>query len=322
MNTMVATPTQPDRLLKWMASLADSSRIRLLSLLNEQELGVSEVCEVVQMPQSTVSRHLKILADEGWVVNRRQGTTNLYQMVIDELSPAQRDLWSLTRVQSADWPALSQDRVRLQHLVLEKQQDPTAFFEDAAGHWENIRHELYGSAFTRDAMLGLLPPAWTIADLGCGSGALSVDLSRYVKQVIGIDNSPAMLRAAKQQAKGKDNITLKRGDLTALPLDEASCDAALCVLVLTYLPDPAAALHELARILKPGGRAVVLDLLAHDREAFRRQMGQQHAGFEPVKLSAMLKSAGLTDIRCEPLAPQPEATGPALLLATASKTNA
>ena len=318
---MATTLTEPDRLLKWMASLADSSRIRLLSLLAEQELGVSEVCEVVQMPQSTVSRHLKILADEGWVVNRRQGTTNLYQMVIDELAPAQRELWTLTRGQSADWPALAQDRVRLRHLVLEKQQDAAAFFEDAAGHWQSIRHELYGSAFTRDAMLGLLPPDWTVADLGCGSGTLSVELSRYVKHVVGIDNSPAMLKAARQQAKGKDNITLKRGDLAALPLDDESCDGALCVLVLTYLPDPAAALHELARILKPGGRAVVLDLLAHDREAFRRQMGQQHAGFEPIKLTAMLKDAGLRNIRCEALPPQPDATGPALLLATASKPN-
>lgn len=318
---MPTTAAQPDRLLKWMASLADATRIRLLALLAEQELGVSDVCEVVQMPQSTVSRHLKILADEGWVVSRRQGTTNLYQVVLDELDPAQGELWTLTRGRADDWPELAQDKVRLRHLVLDKHRDPAAFFEDAAGQWEAIRHQLYGSAFSRDAMLGLLPAEWTVADLGCGSGALSVDLSRYVQQVIAIDNSPAMLKAAKRNTKAHDNITLKRGELAKLPIEDASCDAALCVLVLTYLPDPPAALHEMARILKPGGRAVVLDLLAHGRDGFRRQLGQQHAGFEPDMLRGMLDDAGLTPTRCQPLPPQPDATGPALLLATASKPN-
>lgn len=319
MNQMAVTASHPDRLLKWMASLADSSRIRLLSLLVEQELAVSEVCEVVQMPQSTVSRHLKILADEGWVVNRRQGTTNLYQALLDELAPAQRELWTLTREQSTDWPALAQDRVRLRHLVLEKQQDTQAFFEDAAAHWEGIRDELYGSAFSRDAMLGLLPPDWTVVDLGCGNGSLSVDLSRYVKRVIGIDSSPAMLKAAKQRASGADNITFKRADLAQLPIDEGACDGALCVLVLSYLQEPEAALREMARVLRPGGRAVVLDLLAHDREGFRRQMGQRHAGFEPGHLTNMMQEAGLDHARWDALPPQPNATGPALLLTTASK---
>ncbi|XAM00716.1 metalloregulator ArsR/SmtB family transcription factor [Phycisphaeraceae bacterium D3-23] len=313
---MAHAPTQPDRLLKWMASLADATRLRLLALIAGQELGVSDLCEVVQLPQSTVSRHLKILADEGWVVSQRRGTTNLYQVVLDELAPAQRELWVVARDNSAGWPALGQDAVRLKRMLDAREQDAAAFFAGAAGEWDDIRHALYGRSFTRDAMLALLPPDWTVADLGCGSGALAADLARYVKQVVGVDNNAAMLKAARRRLKATKNTTLKRGELTNLPIDDDACDATLCVLVLTYLDDPAAAIAEMARVVKPGGRVVILDLLAHSRDGFRRQMGQVHAGFKPNTLKRMMRAAGLSGARCEPLPPEPDATGPALLLAT------
>ncbi len=316
---MPQAPTaQPDRLLRWMNSLADATRLRLLALVAEHELGVSDLCDVVQLPQSTVSRHLKILADEGWVISRRQGTTNLYQMVLDELEVPQRDLWLITREQSAGWATLDQDRLRLQQLVL-SQQDAGAFFADAAEHWDAIRHELYGPTFTRDAMLALIPPSWTVADLGCGSGALAVELAPFVKQIIGVDNSEPMLDAARQRARGADNIGLRQGNLTALPIDDASVDATLCVLVLTYVEDTAAALAEMHRVLRPGGRVVVVDLLAHNRDPFRRQMGQVYSGFAADTLEQALSNAGLVDVSCRPLPPAPDATGPALLLATATR---
>lgn len=315
---MAQTTTQPDRLLKWMASLADATRLRLLALLAEQELGVSDLCEVLRLPQSTVSRHLKILADEGWAVSRRRGTTNLYQLVLDELDPPQRALWLLAREESKQWAALGQDHVRLERLLKAKAQDASSFFADAAAEWDDIRHELYGRSFTRDAMLALLPADWTVADLGCGGGALAADLSRYVKRVVGVDNNPAMLKAARRRLKGTKNTELKRGELIDLPIDDNACDATLCVLVLTYLDDPAAAIAEMARVVKPGGKAVVLDLLAHSRDGFRRQMGQVHAGFKPNTLKRLMREAGLSGVRCEPMPPEPDATGPALLLATGS----
>ncbi|MFN3166906.1 MAG: ArsR/SmtB family transcription factor [Phycisphaeraceae bacterium] len=314
-----APTTHPDRLLRWMHSLADATRLRLLALLAEHELGVSDLCDVVQLPQSTVSRHLKILADEGWVISRRQGTTNLYQMVLDELETPQRELWVITRGESGAWATLEQDKLRLQQLVLSRQQDAGTFFADAAEHWDAIRHELYGTTFTRDALLALLPPTWTVADLGCGSGALASDLSPYVEQIIGIDGSQAMLDAAASRTQGLTNVHLRQGDLNALPIDDARCDAAVCVIVLTYVQDTQLALREMARVLKPGGRAVVVDLLAHNREPFRRQMGQVHSGFTTDALADLFASAGFGNVRCRPLPPSPDATGPALLLATATK---
>ncbi len=316
---MPPTATQPDRLLKWMASLADATRLRLLALTAEQELGVSDLCEVVQLPQSTVSRHLKILADEGWVVSRRQGTTNLYQLVLDELDPSQRGLWMLAREESAGWPALGQDQARLERVLRSRAQDASAFFADAAAQWDDLRHELYGQAFTRDALLALLPDHWTVADLGCGSGALAADLAGYVAKVIGVDNSAAMLKAARRRLKGTKHTELRKGDLAHLPLADHECDATLCVLVLTYLDDPAGAIKEMARAVKPGGKVVVLDLLAHSRDAFRRQMGQLHMGFEPETIQRMFEDAGLQRVRCRTLPPAQDASGPALLLATGAK---
>jgi ArsR family transcriptional regulator len=314
-----ALPTHPDRLLRWMHSLADATRLRLLALLAEHELGVSDLCDVVQLPQSTVSRHLKILADEGWAISRRQGTTNLYQMVLDELEAPQRDLWLITRDQFGEWATLQQDRLRLQQLVLARQQDAGTFFADAAEHWDAIRHELYGSTFTRDAMLAMIPPTWTVADLGCGSGTLAGDLSPYVKQIVGVDGSQAMLDAAADRTQALTNIDLRQGDLVDLPIDDASCDAALCVIVLSYVQDAGQVIKEMARILKPGGRAVVVDLFAHNREPFRRQMGQVHSGFTTDALCGLFADAQLVDARCRPLPPSHDATGPALLLATATK---
>ena len=306
-----------DAVLRWLATLADATRVRLLRLLERQELGVSDLCAVVQLPQSTVSRHLKVLADESWLTSRRQATTNLYAMVLDELEPAQRDLWVLTRDQMADWPTLAQDDVRLAARLAERAGDTRTFFDDAASGWDKTRSELYGDRFGLDALLGLIPPAWTVADFGCGTGRLAADLAPNVGQVVGIDNSEAMLKAAKSQTAGLDNVSLQRGELTDVPLDDASCDAVVCVLVLTYLDDPAGVLHEMARVLRPGGRAVVVDLMLHDRDDFRRSLGQRSMGFTPESLGGLLIDAGFVQPRCRSLTPAPEAKGPTLLLGSA-----
>jgi ArsR family transcriptional regulator len=316
---MTRTATQPDAMLRWLATLADATRVRLLKLLDRQELGVSDLCAVVQLPQSTVSRHLKVLADENWLTSRRQATTNFYRMVLDELDPAQRDLWVLTRDRMTDWPTLTQDELRLAARLAERSDDPRAFFDDAAENWDRLRTELYGDRFGFEALLGLLPGDWTVADLGCGTARLAADLAPHVQRVIGVDNSDAMLEAARQQTAGFDNVSLVSAPITDVPLPDAGCDAVLCVLVLTYLDDPAAVLAETARLLRPGGKAVVVDLLRHDRDEFRRSLGQRSFGFTEDGLAELLTSHGMTRPRCRALSPAPDAKGPALLLGTASK---
>jgi ArsR family transcriptional regulator len=303
-----------------MASLADATRLRLLRLLERHELGVVELCDVLQLPQSTVSRHLKVLGDQGWAKSRRQGTTRLYRMILDELDPGARRLWLLTREQTEGWATVQQDALRLARHLRQRQEDSQAFFAGAAAEWDKLRGELYGSDFTMAAMLSLLPRDLIVADLGCGTGQVIGALAPNVKQVIGVDNSAAMLKAAKKRAGDQfPNVDLRRGDLEALPIDDAAVDAALLLLALTYVADPATVLHEMLRVLKPGGRAVIVDLLLHDRDDFRRQMGQQSSGFDPKLLTAQLTAAGFANVQTVPIPPKPDAKGPALFLATATK---
>jgi len=316
---MATSARQPDALLSWMELLADPTRLRLLRLLERRELGVAELCHVLQMPQSTVSRHLKVLADQGWIRGRAKGTANFYRMTLDASDPAARRLWLLTREQTEGWATVQQDQLRLGRLLAERQPS-SAFFAGAAGKWDRLRTELYGTSFAGFAMLDLLPSHWVLADLGCGTGQTAADLAPHVRRVIGVDQSSAMLKAAQRRTAALENVELRRGSLEALPVADGECDGALLVLALTYVEEPAAALKEMARILRPGGRAVVVDLLRHDRESFRTEMGQTHLGFECREMEELMTGAGLACAHCRAIPPAPEATGPALLLASAART--
>jgi ArsR family transcriptional regulator len=212
-------------------------------------------------------------------------------MILDELTAPARRLWLLAREQSEGWATLRQDELRLERRLREREADGSvAFFAGAAAEWDRLRRELYGEGFTTAAMLSLLPAGHVVADLGCGTGQISAALAPHVRQVIAVDNSPAMLKAARKHTAAFANVDLRRGELTAVPVEDGACDAALMLLVLSYVPDPAAALREAARVLKPGGRAVIVDLLPHDRDDFRRRMGQQRLGLRPRRF-------GTTDAR-------------------------
>lgn len=316
---MVHSPAQPDALLAWMECLADPMRLRILRILEHHELGVADLCDVLQAPQSTVSRHLKLLLEQHWLQHRRSGTNHLYEMILDELSTPARKLWIVAREQTESWATLAQDELRLQRRLAQRENDSQSFFAGAATDWDRIRDDLYGTRFDLHALLPLLPSAAIIADLGCGTAQLALELARHVKTVIGIDNSAEMLKAAKKRANGQPNLDLRRGELTALPIDSASVDAALMILALTYVSEPAAALAEMSRILKPGGKAILIDLLRHDRDDFRRQLGQKWPGFDAKAIEKSLAQTGLTTITIRPIPPDQAAKGPALFIATAVK---
>jgi len=317
---MSASSGQPEHVVDQLASLADATRLRLLRLLEGQELGVVELCDVLQLKQSTVSNHLKVLIDQGWLVSRRQGTINFYRMLLDELESPARQLWLLARAQTDAWATAEQDRVRLQRRLRERADDTRSFFAGAAGEWDKLRADLYGDSFVNECLLAMIPPDHVVADLGCGTGALSATLATRVASVIAVDNSPAMLEAAEKRLTTMSNVELLQADLENLPLASGRCDVAVLTLVLTYLVDPMSVLMEATRILKPGGRLLVVDLLRHDREDFRRQLGQVHNGFDAGEMARRLTTAGLSHVRTTPIAPEQHAKGPALFLATGVKT--
>lgn len=304
-------------ILDHLSSLADTTRSRTLLLLDRRELTVTQLCGVMQLPQSTVSRHLKALADAGWVSSRAEGTSNVYTMTRELDVPARR-LWSLVRDQIAGTPAAAQDQRRLQAALTERRSKSQEFFSSAAGQWDRMREELFGDRFHLGALAALLDPRWVVGDLGCGTGAVTAALAPFVARVVAVDASAAMLQAARKRLHGADNVDLRRGELEVLPIDDGRLDAATVMLVLHHVPEPAAALAEVARVLKPGGRVVIVDMLPHDRETYRHQMGHLWLGFADDYTRTLLEEAGFTEIRVVPLPPDARAKGPGLFAATAT----
>jgi ubiquinone/menaquinone biosynthesis C-methylase UbiE/DNA-binding transcriptional ArsR family regulator len=309
-------PREPAQLMARMENLADPTRLRLLRLLERQELGVAELVEILRLPQSTVSRHLKILVDQGWLDSRSRGTMNLYRMTPAELDPPARALWKLARREMDEWATGRQDDLRLELHLRSGGRRAQEFFAGAAAHWDKLRSVQYGDHYSVLGLLALLPEEHVVADLGCGTGSVVADLALHVGRVIGVDSSSEMLKAARRRTREMDNVELHRAPLEALPIQDGECDAATMFLALSYVEEPARALSEMARILRPGGRAVVVELMSHDRDDFRAEMGQRHRGFEPAALESLAEGAGLVSVASRPLAPEPGAQGPALLMLT------
>jgi len=303
-------------ILDHLSALADTTRSRILLLLERQELSVSEICGVMQLPQSTVSRHLKALADSGWVASRGEGTSNVYTMARDLDTPARR-LWLLVREQVGSAPAAVQDQRRLQTALADRRTKSQEFFSSSAGQWDRLRDELFGDRFHLAAFAAFADPDWIVGDLGCGTGQVSATLAPFVQRVVAVDGSAAMLQAAKKRLHDADNVDLRRGDLEALPIDDKRLDAATLMLVLHHIAEPSRALAEVARVLKPGGRLVVVDMLPHDRESYRQQMGHAWLGFSESHTMRLLSDAGFASIRIVALPPDTKAKGPALFVATA-----
>ncbi len=302
-----------------LSALADTTRSRLLLVLDRHELTVSELCAVLQLPQSTVSRHLKALADSGWIASRAEGTSNLYTMVRDSLDAAARRLWPLVREHAGSTPAAAQDQRRLQSALAERRTKSQEFFSSSAGHWDRVREEMFGERFHLAALAALAQADWTVGDLGCGTGQVSAALAPFVKHVVAVDASAAMLQAAKRRLHGFDNVDLRRGDLEALPIDDARLDAATVMLVLHHVADPGRALNEVARVLKPGGRLIVVDMLPHDRENYRQQMGHVWLGFSDDQMSRLFDEGGFAGVRVVALPSDAKSKGPGLFVATGIK---
>lgn len=305
--------------LEQLGVLADETRGRLLLLLDRHELTVSELCAVVQLPQSTVSRHLKVLSDAGWVVSRAEGTARRYALA-PSLDPASRRLWQVVRAQLADEVTTGQDAERLRSVLAERRAKSQEFFSTSAGQWDGLRAELFGARAELAALPGLLDEGWTVGDLGCGTGQLAATLAPFVRRVVAVDQSRAMLTAARQRLREHANVELRAGDLETLPLADGELDAAVLALVLPYVVDPPSVLSEAARVLRPGGRLLVVDMTPHAREEYRQTMGHVWLGFSGEQLGAWLDAAGFESTRYRPLAPDPQAKGPGLFAATARRT--
>jgi ArsR family transcriptional regulator len=292
----------------------------MLLLLDRNELTVSELCAVLQLPQSTVSRHLKTLLDAGWVTSRKEATSRYYTLMADSRGPAARRLWVVLRDQFGTSAAADQDARRLKTVISGRQTKSREFFESAAGQWDKLREELFGRASHLQALPGLLDPQWTVGDLGCGTGHAASALAPFVHRVLAVDRSGEMLQAARRRLREYPNVEVRRGELESLPIGEGELDAATLLLVLHHVSGPADALREAARVLKPGGRILICDMLPHEREEYRQQMGHIWLGFGEDQMRGLLVDAGFSGVKIVPLASNTAAKGPALFVASARKS--
>jgi len=303
-----------------LTALADETRSRMLLVLERHELTVSELCSVLQLPQSTVSRHLKTLSEANWVTSRRDGTSRYYTLTLDERDVSTRRLWSLLRDQVATTSGADQDGRRLKGVLARRQTKSEEFFASAAGQWDRLRQDMFGRASALQVLPALLDPSVTIGDLGCGTGQTSAALAPFVARAIAVDRSGEMLQAARRRLRDFKNVEVRRGELEALPIEDGELDAAIMMLVLHHVPDPAAALVEAARVLKAGARLIVCDMLPHDREEYKQQMGHVWLGFDDDQVRRLLGAAGFNSSRIVALPTDPAAKGPALFAASATRT--
>lgn len=283
--------------VRTLKALADPLRLRVLAAVAEEELTVGEVQEVVASVQSSVSRNLAMLREAGFVRDRKEGT-NVYFSVRPDMAAPARELFKSLQSRFAEIPEVRRDQARLAECRRRRLRRSASYFESVAGDWERIRKSYFDDRVTSLAIEKLLPHDLTLADIGCGTGSLTFELARFARKVIGVDLSTEMLRRARGIAKERQihNVEFQPGDALKLPLASHSVDAAFCVMVLHFLPDPARAIAGLCRIVRPGGSVILVDLVQHKQEWMRQQMAHQWLGFERKSIEQWFRNAGMTNV--------------------------
>jgi ArsR family transcriptional regulator len=317
-----------DSLQRILKTLADSTRVRILALLEREELAVQELMQVLGMAQSRVSRHLGILREAGLLRDRREGTYVFYRFAAPR-DGAWRDAWALARRELAGDPLAERDSAALVRVVEARATRARSFFDAVGPEWDALRKVFNDDALRARALAHLIPPDWTVADVGTGTGILAAELARLGLRVVAVDHSPRMLEAARAKlvaeglagdAPGAGRVELRGGEANALPLADGEVDAALAHMVLHYLPAPADALREMSRVVRPGGVVVVVDFVQHEAEWMREELGVLWLGFAPDQVADWFRSAGLEATRVEEMpARSPARDLPATFIASARK---
>ncbi|MDH3443179.1 MAG: metalloregulator ArsR/SmtB family transcription factor [Deltaproteobacteria bacterium] len=286
--------------VRTLKALADPLRLRILGAVAEEELTVGEVQEVVSSMQSSVSRNLAILRAAGFVRDRKEGT-NVYFSARPDMPEPARELFASLKPRLAEIPEAKRDRERLRQCRRRRDARSRSYFETVAGDWERLRKSYFDDRVASIAIEKLLPRNLVVADIGCGTGSLTFELARVAGKVTGIDLSMEMLRRARSAARDNkiDNVEFRHADATKLPIEASSVDAAFCVMVLHFLVDPERTVAELCRITRPGGRVILLDVVAHQQQWMREQMAHRWLGFDRDSIEGWFRAAGVLELDYE-----------------------
>jgi ubiquinone/menaquinone biosynthesis C-methylase UbiE/DNA-binding transcriptional ArsR family regulator len=306
-------------IVKMLRAAAEPSRLRILLLLKEEELSVAELQEILTMGQSSISTHLSQLKQAGLVEDRRTGKNNLYRL--STASPAGgRPLEEILAQARQEIPEAGADQAAMRRVVKKRQDRMRAFFDSMAGRLGKDYVPGKSWKSLAEAFLYLLP-RMTIADLGSGDGGSAVLLSQNAVKVIGVDSSEKMLAVARDrvQRAGISNVDFRLGEMEELPIDGAEVDLVFFSQSLHHAAHPERALREAARILRPGGRIVILDLAKHRFEEARELYADEWLGFSEAEMEEMLSGAGFNDVRASVVDRDPEAPQFQTLLGVARK---
>lgn len=307
-------------LLRAFKALSDERRLDMIRLLHQGELSVGELARVLEMAQSGVSRGLELLRQAGLVRSRRQGGWTYLRLNSEHPLVAELLGGALGGEELPDGL-----RQRLREVLDERRSRSRDFFDGHSGRWDELRRALLDEQPGMRALDALIPPGLRVADLGTGTGAMLPRLVEAGCRVLALDASPRMLALARTRVRelGLHGVEFLQGELEHLPLAGGALDATLAALVLHHTARPAAALREMARVVRPGGVVLVIDLCDHDQEWLRQEQADCWLGFSREELMEWLAAAGLTRCRyavtgAASLPGLPEGRGGALKLFVAS----
>lgn len=278
---------------EFFRTLGDPLRLRVLRLLSIEKLNVSELTGILGVAQSGVSRHLRLLRQIGLVQEEREAGWAYYTVDASQFTDGVSHLWPLLSEQLRSLEGCRKDDARLQEVLRQRKEE----FREKSDH--GICPGRSWAAWART--VSYLVPQYTVADLGCGEGYLTLEAARWAKSVTAVDTSRSMLRHARQIAKkqGARNIHFKLDDLEKLSLADETFEVALMSQVLHSVEHPLAALKEANRILKHEGKLLIQELRTHEEDWVRGKLGDRKLGFEENELKALLRDAGFVDVRLD-----------------------
>ena len=292
-------------ILAGLEAAAEITRLRLLALLAEAELTVSELVTILGQSQPRISRHLKLLVEAGLVERHREGAWAFFRLA-DRGARGELARDILARIELAD-PMLTSDRTRLEEARRARAELAARYFADHAPEWDRIRSLHVAEDKVEAAILDVVgtAPLASMLDLGTGTGRMLELVASRADRAIGVDQSPAMLNVARSRLEraGLRNVILRQGDIYALPVERDRHDLVLIHRVLHYLDDPARAVREAARVLRPGGRLIVIDFAPHNHEFLREQHAHRRLGFTATEIADFMREAGLLPIEHRELKP-------------------
>lgn len=277
--------------LIYFKALADITRLRLLNILISFELSVNEIVTLLEMGQSRISRHLKIMTDAGLLKCRRDGAWAFY--FAEANGPAREFIDSIRYIFSRE-SFFQTDINRTEHIIQDRKLATVQFFNNIASGWDLLKREILGDFDLNNAILREIDQCDVAVDMGCGTGELMEKLKSVAKNVIGVDSSSEMLEQARKRFyPGNVSFDLRLGELEHLPLKNEEADCAVISMVLHHLSTPERIISETRRILRRNGIVIIADFDKHEDESMRRTYGDRWLGFSIEEISGMLTKNGL-----------------------------